>query len=145
MFGRNKNKTFMKTQLTQATHGLVKSFGFLALCMILGLLANPMYGQNTEKTVTGVVTSLDGPVHGASVVLKGTASGVHTNDSGEFTFPAILKENDVLVVSYLGYETAEIIIGSDTSFIQPFLNDIPVVIIAALRTKDALALPNNKN
>jgi hypothetical protein len=44
-------------------------------------------------------------------------------------------EDDVLVVSYLGYETDEITIAHDTAFIEPFLEDIPIVIVATLRTK----------
>jgi len=135
----------MKTQFTSAKHNALKTLGFFALCMILPLLTNPMYAQNTERTVTGVVTSLDGPLLGVSIILKGTGSGVTSNDKGEFTFPVALKENDVLIVSYLGYETAEITISGDTSYIQPYLQDIPVVIIAALRTKDtAEQKPDNQ-
>ena len=134
----------MKTQCTSTSRNVVKALGFFTLCMILSLMANPMYAQNNERTVTGVVNSIDGPLLGVAVVLKGTASGVLTNDKGEFTFPAALKENDVLVISYMGYETAEIVISKETSFVQPYLQDIPVIITGALRIKDAApSEPNN--
>jgi hypothetical protein len=120
----------MKTQCNLTSRNALKALGFFALCTILSLMANPMYAQNNERTVTGVVNS---------VVLKGTASGVLTNGQGAFTFPEALKENDVLVISYMGYETAEITILEDTSFVQPYLKDIPVVILAALKTKDVVS------
>lgn len=134
----------MKTQKTTAVPNLLRTLGLFSLCMILSLLANPIFAQEQERTVTGVVTSLDGPLLGASVVLKGTSYGVMTNDLGEFTFPELLKEDDVLVISYLGYETSEVTIKGNTTFINPSLKDIPVVIIAALRTTETEKSPQNE-
>jgi len=107
----------------------------------LSFFANPLLAQNKERTVTGVVSSLDGPLLGAYVVLKGTTIGVTSNEDGSFTFPRKLKENDVLVVSYLGYKNSEVTITRNTSFIEPFLEDIAVVIVGALRTSEATIVP----
>ena len=90
----------MKTQFTSTKQQVVKTFGFFALFMIFCLCANTTYAQSNERTVTGVVNSIDGPLFSATVVLKGTAIGTFSNENGEFTFPQELKENDVLVVSY---------------------------------------------
>ena len=127
----------MKTQSTSTKQHALTTFGLFGLFMIFSIVFNPVYAQRTERAVSGVVSSTDGPLLGAAIVLKGTATGVISNDKGEFTFPQELKENDVLLVSYLGYETAEIIIASDTTIVNPYLQDIPIVIVAALRTKDA--------
>lgn len=129
----------MKTQSTSTRKRVMKALGFFTLCMIFCLSANTLYAQDSDRTVTGVVTSLDGPVLGASIVLKGTAIGAVSNDQGEFRFPEKLAANDVLVISYLGYETNEVIINENTTFIKPFLEDISIVIVAALRTNETAA------
>jgi len=140
----NKNNNIMKTHKTTTAQKALKIFGFFALCLMLSAIANPLHAQENERTVTGVVTSIDGPLLGASVMLKGTAYGVMTNDDGTFVFPEALKEDDVLVVSYLGYETAEIKIEGNTTFVEPYLKDIAVVIIANLRTVERLDLEPKK-
>ncbi|MDX1463599.1 MAG: carboxypeptidase-like regulatory domain-containing protein, partial [Marinirhabdus sp.] len=79
--------------------------------------------------------SADGPLLGATVVLKGTTIGVNTDENGRFTFPKKLKENDVLLVTFLGYKNSEIIIEDDTTYVEPYLKDNPVIIRTAFRTK----------
>lgn len=134
----------MKTQCT-TTHRITRTFSFFALCIIFSLLANSVWAQSSPRTVSGVVNSLDGPVLGATVVLKGTNTGVITNENGEFTFPEALNENDVLVVNYLGYETDEVTITDDTRFVKPFLKDIAIVIVAALKTKEGATTEADPN
>ena len=127
----------MKTQTISMQQNMLKHVWAFALLLALCLFANPMNAQNTERTVTGVVSSLDGPLLGATIVLKGTTIGVTSNESGAFIFPKKLKEDDVLIVSYLGYKNREITIRRVTSFIEPFLEDNPVIIHGALRTEAA--------
>ncbi len=127
----------MKTRHTSTQQQMLKPFGFLALFMILSLFASPLYAQSEGQVVSGVVKSTDGPLLGATIVLKGTSVGVVSNENGEFTFPQELQANDVLVVSYLGYENAEVTITSNTTYVEPFLKDDPIVIVAALRMKES--------
>lgn len=127
----------MKTQTISMQQTTLKNVWAFAFLMALCLFANSMNAQNQERTVTGIVTSLDGPLLGATIVLKGTTIGVSSNETGAFTFPKQLKENDVLIVSYLGYKNREITINQVTSFIEPFLEDNPVIIRGALRTDAA--------
>ena len=135
----------MKTQFTSTKQQVFKTLGIIGLFIILSMIVNPLYAQSTERKVTGVVSSLDGPLFGATIVLKGTVTGATSNEKGEFTFPVDLKENDVLLVSYLGYKTNEITITSDTTFIKPFLEDIPIIIVAAMRTEGCTKSSINKN
>ncbi|PQJ73427.1 carboxypeptidase-like regulatory domain-containing protein [Polaribacter butkevichii] len=69
---------------------------------------------STEKQeaqiVKGIISDEDGVLPGASIVLKGTTIGVATNFDGEFTFPKPLQKGDVLLVSYLGYQTEILVI-----------------------------------
>ncbi len=68
-----------------------------------------------EDLLTGVISDESGPIPGVNVLLKGTHIGVATNFDGEFIFPKELKEGDVLVVSFIGYETQNIVIKKDQS------------------------------
>ena len=126
----------MKTKRTTPRQFL-KNISILCFVLVCSLAINTVNAQSKEHTVTGVVSSTDGLLPQATVMLKGTNIGVATDFDGSFTFPRKLKANDVLVVSYLGYKDREITIKEGTSFVKPFLDDIPLVIVADLRTKPA--------
>jgi len=108
------------------------AFGFL---MTLSLFTNTMNAQTAGQTVTGVVTSDFGNVPQATVILKGTRIAVVCDDNGAFTFPQKLKENDVLLVTSLGYNDTEVTITKNTTFVKPVLEGIVLTITGALRTK----------
>jgi hypothetical protein len=55
------------------------------------------------------------PVPGAIVVLKNTDIGTTAAADGNFEFPRKLYEGDVLVVSFIGYETTEHRISEQSS------------------------------
>ena len=143
--GLSKSKPFiMKTQCTYYQRCLIRTARTLGLVLLLCLFTQSVFAQSGERTVSGVVTSSDGPVFGAVVMLQGTNVGAVTNEKGEFTFPQPLKEEDVLIATYFGYENAEVVIENNTSFVKPFLADIPVIIRVALRTEPtAAAVPDN--
>jgi len=77
---------------------------FLLLSLLIGADA---FAQSTIK-VTGTVTdAADGMgVPGASVLQKGTSNGTITNMDGQFTLE--VPTDAVLVISFIGYKTAEI-------------------------------------
>jgi len=52
-----------------------------------------------------VLDEANEPLPGVNVVLKGSAVGTQTDINGKFQFPQELEVNDVLVLSYIGYET----------------------------------------
>lgn len=67
-----------------------------------------------QNSVTGKVTDdFDLPLPGVSILIKGTTTGVMTDFDGKFTIDA--KPEDILVMSYVGMETQEIKVGSQTS------------------------------
>ncbi|OXA70221.1 hypothetical protein B0A58_14755 [Flavobacterium branchiophilum NBRC 15030 = ATCC 35035] len=57
------------------------------------------------KVIKGVVSDNVGPIPGANVVIKGTKTSTQTDMDGKFSIEA--KENDVIVVSFLGLTTIE--------------------------------------
>ena len=90
--------------------------------------------------VSGRVTDAKGqPVIGASVIVRGTTLGVSTDAEGRFTLevPAPAA-SQTLEVSYLGYETATIPVGSRTSFavtLRESASEIESVVVTALGIK----------
>lgn len=65
--------------------------------------------------VTGRVLDQDGkPVHGATILIKGSKAGVKTGEDGVFhiNLPA---DNPVIIVSYVGYKVQEIDMTGKTS------------------------------
>lgn len=69
-----------------------------------------------QRTVVGTVTSStdNSPLIGATILVKGTDSGTITDIDGSYSIR--LTGNDaVLVVSYTGYETQEVAVGSQTT------------------------------
>ena len=69
--------------------------------------------QQQQITVTGTVTNKEGePLPGANVLIKGTTIGQMTNVDGKFTITAP-SEDAVLVFSYLGFATQEVIVGNN--------------------------------
>jgi TonB-linked SusC/RagA family outer membrane protein len=63
----------------------------------------------SQQTITGTVSADDGPLPGASVVVKGTTTGVSTDFDGNYTIEA--GADDTLSFSYIGYAAQEIVVG----------------------------------
>lgn len=63
--------------------------------------------------ITGKITGENGEsLPGVSVSVKGTSQGTTTNNIGEFTLTA--SENGTLIISYIGYETQEVAVNSQS-------------------------------
>ena len=79
--------------------------------------ASPENIQTTQITlmiIYGRVLSAEGnPLQGVSVTIKGTKKGAITNSTGDFSIDA--KKGDVLVFSYVGYQSQEVVVGESTS------------------------------
>ncbi len=69
-----------------------------------------------SKQIRGMVKDATGePMIGVNVLVKGTTNGAITDFDGNFSISDV-KNSDVLVVSYIGFVTQEIPVGSQTSF-----------------------------
>jgi len=63
--------------------------------------------------ITGTVTDQNGqPLPGANIIEKGTSNGAQTDFDGKFVL-SVSNQNAVLVVSYIGFVTKEIIVDSN--------------------------------
>lgn len=74
--------------------------GAICLCVPMFVMA--------QNTITGVVKdkAFDEPLPGASVVIKGTATGTTTDFDGNYEIQAAL--GDILLFSYVGFKSIEI-------------------------------------
>ncbi|CAM1369864.1 carboxypeptidase-like regulatory domain-containing protein [Tenacibaculum xiamenense] len=61
--------------------------------------------------VSGTVKDETGVLSGVAVLLKGTTIGAETDFDGNFKFPKPLKDGDVLIFSFVGLKTEEIVIS----------------------------------
>ncbi|MEQ9230113.1 MAG: carboxypeptidase-like regulatory domain-containing protein, partial [Cyclobacteriaceae bacterium] len=84
----------------------------LLLTSMIALTVLVVQAQN--RTVSGrIVDDTGEALIGASVTIKGTSSGTVTDIDGNFSLS--VPDGAVLVVSYVGYATQEITVGSQTS------------------------------
>ncbi len=86
---------------------------FLLTVVVLVSMHLPGYTQ--QRTITGKVISGDDgmAIPGASVILKGTNNGTVSDAEGSFSLP-VTQSSPTLVVSFIGYKTVELEIGTQT-------------------------------
>lgn len=103
------------------------------------------FTSNAQSTVSGVVTDGESgeALIGVSVVVKGTANGTTTDLDGKYTLE--LKSGDnVLLFSFVGYETTEVQVNGATTLNVPLavssigLNEITVTALGISREKKSL-------
>ena len=85
------------------------------IALAISVLGGGTFSASAD-IVKGVITGSDGePVIGATVVLKSNRSvGTTTDIEGQFSLNVDDPQNAVLVFSYLGFQTQEVIVGSKT-------------------------------
>ena len=101
----------------------------LLLCALVSLTFSL---AATAQQITGSVSDDNGiPLPGASIVIEGTSDGTTTNFDGNFTIDA--SQGSTLVISYVGYESQEIVVGSSPINVQLISdNALDEVVVTAL-------------
>ena len=67
-----------------------------------------------SQTVTGTVSSGDGPLPGASILVKGTSNGTISDFDGNFILEQV-PLNATLIVSYVGFQTQNVALNGKTT------------------------------
>lgn len=81
------------------------------LTLLLALVVQLTFAQ--QKTITGTVTDDTGmPLPGANVIIKNTSTGTQSDFDGNYSISA--SSDQILVFSYVGYESEEVTVGSQT-------------------------------
>jgi TonB-linked SusC/RagA family outer membrane protein len=113
------------------------------LVLLLIGYGGTVYAQG--RVVSGKVTSADdgSPLPGVNVLVKGTTNGTVTDGSGNFSIP--INENDrFLIFSFIGFESKEVEIGSQTLISVALntdateLNEVIVTAVGIERDKKAI-------
>ena len=136
-----KQKTLKLISTTKKT--LMNRLLFLrrlcvSLCIsMIGILA---FAQG--RSVEGVITDASGePMIGVNVLVKGTTNGAVTDMDGKFVIHKV-KSSDMLSVSYIGYTSQDIKVGSRNSFTitlredSKTLDEVVVIGYGSVRKKD---------
>lgn len=119
-------------------------FQMLATSLAIGLtpvayssgLLHPFVTSANQTKITGIVQDGNGPVSGASIAVKGTVIATFSDDKGHFTLNG-LQQGAVLVVSYVGYASKEVVWRGETTLtiqLETSANDLDEVIVVAYGT-----------
>lgn len=90
----------------------------------------PLFTHGQQTLSGSVVDIANEPISGASVLIKGSSNGTTTDASGRFV---LVARGDSLLISYIGYKSQSVAIGSQTTFTirleadDQFLDDVVVV------------------
>lgn len=116
------------------------------LTLFLALVVQISFAQ--EKTISGTVSDESGALPGVSILIKGTNKGTDTDFDGKYTIKA--NTGDVLVFSYLGYETVEKKVGSKSTINVTLaeggeiLDEIVITGVAGATSRKKLSVTVNK-
>ena len=126
-------------------------------CALLPLEAVQAAPQDTKRTITGTVVDQNNlPVVGATVMISNSANGTATDSNGQFTLSGV-TDNDELQISFLGYKTVTMQVGTRTAIAATleedsgYLDEVVVVgygtttrrhIISAVSTVKSEAIEN---
>ena len=102
------------TKLLFCNYKFYRSFkGWLLALVIILFCANYTFAQQ-KKIIQGIVTSVNEnlPLPGVNILVKGTTNGIVTDFNGNYSINA--SSNDVLVFSYLGFKSKEVLVGGKT-------------------------------
>ena len=109
--------------------------------LLLSLFVSAQNAPVINATISGRVVDArtNNNLIGATVVIKGTTNGGPTNQNGQFNLITGQKLPFVVVVSYLGYQTKEVILSDDNVEIklEEGANQLSDVVITSRRRQES--------
>ena len=101
-------------------------------------------GKVIQKQIGGTIKDEIGAgIPGVNVLEKGTSNGTATDGNGKFSM-SILDEKSVLILSFIGYQSQEIVVGNQTDFTismapdSKILNEVVVTALGIKREEKSL-------
>lgn len=127
-----------------------QGFKQIVTLLIAFLACSVLYAQQ-NLTITGkvVAASSGDPIVGATVSVKGTTTGTTTDEKGIFSISA--RAGATLVVSYVGYQESETVVGSSTNLTIQLnasgkgLDEVVVIGYGSKRKRDITAAVSTIN
>lgn len=129
----------MKDKLQSAN--VARRLCLCLLCIVCLGMTSPLWAQGGREVSGQVVDETDLPLIGASVMVKGTSTGVITDLDGNFVLK-VSAEVKELQISYVGYTTVSVPIPADGKIfvkLQPdaqMLSDVVVIGYGTTRKSD---------
>jgi TonB-linked SusC/RagA family outer membrane protein len=110
----------------------------LTLLLVVIGISHQARAQST--TITGRVTTTDGaePLPGVSVVVKGTTDGTITDVDGKYSI-AVPSRESVLLFSYIGHLSEEVVVGERSSIdisMTPDIQTLNEVVVVGYGTQE---------
>ncbi len=106
----------------------------LALALAILMSCFSVYAQ--DRALSGKVTDASGnPLPGVSILVKGTNRGTTTSADG--TYKLNVRDNEKVVISYVGFSSQEIIVGNRTAIDVSLAEDsrqLEEVVVSGLAT-----------
>ena len=99
-----------------------------------------------QISISGKITdaATNQPLPGASILIKDTTTGTQTDFDGNFNIEAAV--GDILVVSYLGFVTQEIVITEETTLsiaLQEDTNTLDEIVVMSKNNMKMNTHPGN--
>lgn len=115
-------------------------FTTLFICVMLTLSA-----QDVVNNISGIVTSYDSPLANVNIAIKGSSIGIQSDTNGKYKIKA--RPRDVLVFSYVGMKTVEILVEDVTKVLNidlsPMIQELEGVVVEQRKKKGQEALEDN--
>ncbi len=125
-------------------------FRYVFLILSITLVCS-INAQTTKNTISGLVTDYGQPKANVNISIKGTMEGIQTDAQGKYSINA--NPGDVLVFSYVGMKTIEIIVEDVTSTLNiamvPKIEELDEVVVQQKKRENqeqlVLDYGSNKN
>ncbi len=109
--------------------------GWRKSILLFALMLSTVGAYAQQVTVSGTVSSEDGPMPSASVVIDGTTQGIATDIDGNFSIS--VEVGDVLVFSYAGFNSQKITVrnGDQLDVLLEASNALDEVVVTGYGTQ----------
>ena len=91
-----------------------------------------------DQTVSGrVIDENNNPMPGVNVIVKGSAVGTSTDIEGKFTL-TVADANVVLIFSFIGYQSQEVLVGTQTTInitMEPDVSTLSEIVVVGYGTQ----------
>jgi len=106
----------------------------IAILYLIGFFG---FSQVSQNSITGTVTDGAFPLYEVNVKIKDAESGVTTNENGKYGIRA--QAGDILVFSFVGKQTVEIIVEDVTKILNiellPFFEELDEVVVSKRKNR----------
>ncbi len=104
------------------------------VCLLVAIIG--FISGHAQRQISGKIISSDDStgIPGATILVKGTATGVITDVNGRYTL-TIPRDDQVIIVSYVGMTTREVTLGEGAVFniiLAPDIRELEGVVVTAL-------------